>query len=236
MRRFTLLLVLLAVGGFLTTDELFAAEETHLEETVHHAEDELHKAAEHAGEYVEAAHGHYDDHGKGHGMEKESTLFASKPWPYIWNLLMFLVLLGILTKFVWPPILQGLKAREEKQRSDLAQAEQAAKDATAKLAEYEAKLKEAHQEAQKIMEQTRAEADQLSARLKAEAEAQAQQLRDRTAGDIAAAKQEALASIYSQAASLSTQIAGQILQRELSPDDQAQLVEQSLNQIKASNN
>jgi len=178
------------------------------------------------------------DHGEGDyaGEKEEPSLFASEPWPYIWNLIMFLVLLAVLTKFVWPPILKGLQAREDKQLSDLAQAKQANEEATAKLAEYEAKLKEAHREAGKIMEQTRAEADKLSARLKAEAEANAKSIGERAEQDISAAKTEALASIYSQAATLSTQIAGQILKRELNPEDQAQLVEQSLAQINSTNN
>jgi len=176
------------------------------------------------------------DQAEGDKAHKEPSLFATAPWPYIWNLLMFLVLLGVLAKFVWPTILKGLQAREDKQLADLAEAKRASEEATAKLAEYEARLKEANQEATRIMEQTRAEADKLSARLKSEAEANAQSTRERAEQDIAAAKREALASIYSEAASLSTQIAGQILKRELNPEDQQQLVDQSLAQINSSNN
>ena len=52
--------------------------------------------------------------------------------------------------------------------------------------------------------------------------------------DIASAKEQALADIYSQAASLSTEIAGKILGREISADDQQSLVNASVEQFKQS--
>src|SRR5262245_24662128 len=64
----------------------------------------------------------------------------------------FLVLLVVLTKTAWKPILTGLKAREEGIRSQIQAAEKANADAQALLADYEKRLAKATEEARAIVE------------------------------------------------------------------------------------
>lgn len=173
-------------------------------------------AAAEAGEKADAASG---------------SLLAFDLGSYVWKLIIFAVFFLLLAKFVWPPILKGLQDRENKQRADLQNAEQAAKEATATLSEYKQQLAEARKEAQAMIDQARADADKAGAARKAEIEREIGQLRERTTKEIAAAKETALADIYEQAAVLSTQIAGNILKRELNPQDQQGLVSESLQQI-----
>ena len=66
--------------------------------------------------------------------------------PFLWQLILFLILLGILGKFVWPPILRGLQEREDKIRFDLQKAEDAATQATGTLEEYKQQLAEAQKQ------------------------------------------------------------------------------------------
>ena len=61
-------------------------------------------------------------------------------------------------------------------------------------------------------------------------------MKDKAARDINAAKEQAITELYSQAAIMSTQIAGRILKRELNADDQQAIVDESLAQLKAENN
>ncbi|MEM1446842.1 MAG: F0F1 ATP synthase subunit B [Planctomycetota bacterium] len=173
-----------------------------------------------------------DDHGDAYGeAEEKSSLLAFDLGSYIWKLIIFGVFFLLLAKFVWPPILKGLQDRENKQRTDLQNAEQAAKEATATLNEYKQQLAEARKEAQAMIDQARADADKAGAARKSEIEREIGQMRERTTKEIAAAKETALADIYEQAAVLSTQIAGNILKRELNPQDQQGLVTESLQQI-----
>ncbi|MEM7577971.1 MAG: F0F1 ATP synthase subunit B [Planctomycetota bacterium] len=162
---------------------------------------------------------------------EESSLLAFDLGSYIWKLIIFGVFFLLLAKFVWPPILKGLQDRENKQRADLQNAEKAAKEATATLAEYKQQLADARKEAQAMIDQARTDADKAGAARKAELEREIGQMRERTTKEIAAAKESALADIYEQAAVISTQIAGQILKRELNPQDQQGLVTESLQQI-----
>lgn len=189
-----------------------------------------HSHAAEGAEYADAAHGG----GYGHG-EEESSLLAFDLGSYIWKLIIFGVFFLLLAKFVWPPILKGLQDRENKQRADLQNAEHAAKEATATLEQYKQQLADARKEAQGMIDRARADADRAGQTRKAEIEREINQLRERTTKEIAAAKETALADIYEQAAVLSTQIAGNILKRELNPQDQQGLVTESLQQIQNSN-
>ena len=171
-------------------------------------------------------------HHEGHPVgEAKDQLFASDAFSYIWNLLMFLILLGVLWAFVWPKILNGLQARENKQLGDLEAAESARNEAQASLTEYKAQLAEARKEAQSIVAEARTAATQAANADRAKIEAEIAQMKANAQRDIASAKQQALADIYRQTASLSTTIAGKILNREISADDQQDLINQSVQQF-----
>lgn len=166
--------------------------------------------------------------------DPKDQLFSRDPFSYIWNLLMFLILLGVLWKFVWPKILGGLQAREEKQLGDLDAAEKARGEAEASLTEYKAQLAEARKEAQSIVAEARAAAQEAANADRAKIEAEVATLKQNAQRDIATAREQALADIYGQAASLSTAIAGKILGREINADDQQGLVNESVEQFKQS--
>ena len=154
----------------------------------------------------------------------------------IWNLIVFLLLLAVLAKFVWPPILKGLQQRDEKLRSDLEGAERANRDAQETLNQYKTQLAEAQREAQRIIEQSRSDAQRVGAELKEQAQNELTQMRQRAEADIETAKQQAIADLYEQTAVLATQVAGQILKREIRPEDHQSLVQESLSGLAATRN
>lgn len=149
----------------------------------------------------------------------------------IWNLIVFLLVLALLAKFVFPAIRDGLKAREQKLEGDLSAAEQARAQAEASLAEYKAKITEAQKEAQKVVDEARKSAEQVAAKVKADAEMEIGKMRERSQAEITAAKDQAISEMHAHMAELSTQIAGRILKREINADDQQQLVNESLSEL-----
>lgn len=168
--------------------------------------------------------------------EAAATPFAGTIYQAIAAAIIFILLLVILKKMAWGPILQGLVDREAKIKNDLESAENSAKQATATLEQYRKQLTEAHAEARKIIEQGRADAEKLAANLQKQAEADINGLRTRAQAEIASAKEQAVAELYEQAATLATSVAGKILQRELNPADQQRLVEESLATLQKSAN
>jgi F-type H+-transporting ATPase subunit b len=146
-------------------------------------------------------------------------------------ILAFLILLAALYRFAWGPILEGLQERENKIRQDLEHAERAAQQADETLQEYKQHLAQAEQEARQIVEQSRTDAERVNQQLKQQTQRELQQMRQRADQEIQAAKEQALNDIYDQTATLATQAASRILQRELNEEDQKRLVDESLQEL-----
>lgn len=149
----------------------------------------------------------------------------------ITGIVVFLIVLVILNKTVWPKIAQGLDEREAKIREEIEAAEAARQQAKEALDEYEANLADARAKANAMLEETKAQQQKLAAQLKAQAEQDAAKLREQAMRDIEAARKAAITDLYNQAGTLATGIASKILQRELSPEDQQRLVEESLGEL-----
>ena len=162
------------------------------------------------------------------GQEELPFLIQWTPGEFFWTLALFLLLLTVLVRFVWPVILKGLQDREQKIRADLAEAEKARDDAQHTLGQYRQQLAEARREAQKLIDDSRIEAERAAARIKEQAQTDISQMRQRATAEIRSAREQALAEIYEQTAALATHVAGQILQREIKAEDQRDLVERSL--------
>ncbi len=161
--------------------------------------------------------------------------FAGTIYQAIAAALIFLIVFAVLKVKAWGPILKGLQERENRIRKDLQEAEAASKQAKAMLADYEQRLAAANEEARKVIEQGKADAQRLAQSLRDQAQAEITQMRERAQAEIRAAREQALTEIYEKTAVLATQVAGRILQREINPDDQRELVERSLMELSRNN-
>jgi F-type H+-transporting ATPase subunit b len=149
----------------------------------------------------------------------------------IWGSISFTVLLVLLAKFAWPAMKQGLEARTERIRSDLAGAESAKDEAERVLTEYRAQLADAKAEAGRIIEEARQQADAVKRDQEARVQAEIAETRERAAADVEAAKAQALADLRGDVAELAIGAAEVIVQRSLDHDTQAQLVEQYIESV-----
>ena len=151
-------------------------------------------------------------------------------------IVVFVIVAAILGAFVWPKIAGALDERANKIRSEIESAEFARKQAKDALEQYQKSLADARAEAQKMLEDTKAQQARLAADLKAKADTELGAMRERAMRDIEAAKRAAVGEIYNDASNLATMIAGKILRRQISDNDQQQLVEESLAQLQAMKN
>ncbi|MEM6689327.1 MAG: F0F1 ATP synthase subunit B [Planctomycetota bacterium] len=201
----------------------------------HHEEgDNDHAEGEHdhgeEGDHADADHSEAGHDGEHHGPPTP-PLLSLDPGAAIWNLLIFLSVLAVLSKFVWPNVLAGLKAREDKIRSDLSEAEKANADAQGLLADYQAKLDDAQAQVQSMLAEARKDAEASGQRIIEEAKAEADQQRDRALADIETAKKVALADLADQTSSMAISVAGKVVGRELSVDNHADLIRSSMDQL-----
>lgn len=166
------------------------------------------------------------------GAHAELLAKPEQMWPaIIGTLVMSLVLVILLTRTAWKPILNGLQAREVKIRTEIESAENARAQANAALEKYQKELAKARAEANEMIAQARTDAQRVADELRSRNEAELNAMKERAKSDIEAAKRAALTELYAQTATLATAVAGKILQREISDQDHSRLVEESLREL-----
>jgi F-type H+-transporting ATPase subunit b len=151
----------------------------------------------------------------------------------VWGGISFLALFFLLRKFAYPQIKQGMQARTERIRSDLQAAEGAKSDAQTVLAEYKAQLAEARTEAGRIIEEARQAADAIKRDHEARLQSELGEVRARAVSDIEAAKAQAMVDLRDEIAQLAIGAAETVVQHNLDPATQVQLVEDYINQVAA---
>lgn len=148
------------------------------------------------------------------------------------TLVVFLALVAVLGKYAWGPIVSGLKAREDKIRKDIRDAEESRLKAEQSLKQYQAQLATAEQQVRDLIAKASNDAQQIATTIKMHAQQEAEEAKERATREIEAAKNQALAEVYEQTATLATSVAEKILRRNLNADDQRDLVQGSIEQLK----
>jgi F-type H+-transporting ATPase subunit b len=147
------------------------------------------------------------------------------------TIVIFILLVAILGKYAWGPILSGLKAREDKIRKDIADAEETRAKAEATLRQYNDQLATAEQKVRDLLNNATTDAENLAASIRTRGQQEAEEIKDRATRDIDAAREQALTEIYEKTADLATRVAEKILRRNLNADDQRSLVNESLQEL-----
>lgn len=146
-----------------------------------------------------------------------------------WTLITFLVLLFILRKFAWKPILGAVSDREEGIKDALASAEKARKEMENLQADNERILQEARAEREAMLKDARDMKNKIVADAKEEAQAQASKMIEQAQAAIESEKKAAMAELKNHVAGLSIDIAEKVVRDELSnKDKQLKLVENML--------
>ena len=149
-----------------------------------------------------------------------------------WTMVTFLILLLILRKFAWKPILDSVSQREEGIKDALASAEEAKKEMQNLQANNEKLLKDARAERDAMMKEAREIKDKMIADAKEEAKDVAAKLIQNAQASIEQEKQAALSELKHQVAELSIGIAETVVKKELSAKkDQLKLVEDLLSDV-----
>ena len=165
------------------------------------------------------------------GHEAQPGLLEWDIGSIIWILAIFTVLAIILYRTAWKNVLQGLKAREDRIRNDIAQAEAARTKAEATLKEFNQQLATAESNVREILAKGASDAEQLATSIRTRAQQEAEDIKERATRDIEAAKEQAVAEIHEYTADLATRVAEKIIRRNLNAEDQRDLVNQSLSEL-----
>lgn len=150
-----------------------------------------------------------------------------------WTTLAFLVLLVLLKKFAWKPILNALKEREERINQALSAAEEAEKRLKEAQLRNENLVAEAAREREAILKAARDASDKMLAEAKEKAAAEAQRLLEQARENIHNEKMKALTDLKNQVGMLSLEIAEKIMRLRLQDEaTRDQAIRQLLDDIK----
>jgi len=152
---------------------------------------------------------------------------------FFWQAFILLVLIILLVKFAWKPIMTAIVAREVGIAAALASAEAARKEMHNLQADNQRILNEARAERDAMIKEAREIKDKMIADAKAEAAVQGEKIIEQAKAAIASEKNAAMAELKNQVSGFSLEIAEKILKNELSnKESQTSLVERMLEDVK----
>ena len=162
--------------------------------------------------------------------EESPTALVVHPFWVLVSIVNFLVLLYLLRRFMWGPIIATLDRRASRIREGLELTESAKRERELLKQEVEKRLAEARQEARAIAERTTKAAESAAADIRAQAKAEADRIREKGRADAQHLHDQALAQLRTEVASMVVLAASRILGKEINADQHRALIERSLDE------
>ncbi len=163
--------------------------------------------------------------------EAPPNLFAGDLGNVVWTVAIFVLVLVVLGKFAWGPLLKALQGRESYIHDALASAKRDRDAAEARLREYEERLASARAEATAIVDEGRRDAEVVKRKIEEAAKAEADKMIDRARREIHLATVTATRELYDLSAKLATDLAARVLGREMTAKDHERLISEAIDGI-----
>ncbi len=150
---------------------------------------------------------------------------------FIPALIAFIIIWVILAKLVWPSVLEMMEKRQQKIQDDLDAAERSKIEAAEEAKSYEAKILDAHHEADAIVAKAKKEAEEVRTAVLAKAQREAADIIAKAHGAVDSERHKAMIELSSSVVDLSVEIASKIIGNDLSVEEQRKLAEKYLAEV-----
>jgi F-type H+-transporting ATPase subunit b len=150
------------------------------------------------------------------------------PGSILWTIILFLVLLWVLSKFAWKPILKALADREASIKGDIETARREREESSQLLRKYEATVAGAKKEATRIIQEAQEAASQVRAEEILQTKAAAQQMLERAKSEITREEESARKRLREDVADLTAKATSKLLGRVITREDHEKLIRDSL--------
>ena len=150
---------------------------------------------------------------------------------FVAEVIAFLVMIGILARWVYPRVLAAAEARQRQVAEQLTAAEKARAEAEERLKQADAELRDARRQAAEIIEGANRTAELLRADLRAQAEEEAKRIVENARRDIEAERQKALQSVRSQVADLVVAATERVVGESLDGERHRHLIEKAITEV-----
>jgi F-type H+-transporting ATPase subunit b len=157
-----------------------------------------------------------------------NPLVQPDPGLFIWTIVTFLVLLVLLSRFAWKPLLAALKERQDRISQSLDEAKRASEEGERVRRESAEIIRQAHVEAGSIVSSSRADAERLREETKQKARTEAAAILAAAERQIQAEAVRARDDVRREAADLSVAIASKLIRRNISVEDNRALIDEMI--------
>ena len=164
-------------------------------------------------------------------MDKFQSFVGIDLWTALFTLLNFLAILIVGTKFLWNPVMKIIKDRQKEIDDLYADAATAKTSAEAMEAEYQQKLEAAQQTGDRIVKEAMARGQAREEEIVRKANADAAAIMDKASADIALEKKKALNDAKDEISEMAMAIAGKVVGRQLTDQDQSALVDAFIDEL-----
>lgn len=170
-------------------------------------------------------------------MLLQTSLASPAIGTIFWTTLIFFILLFLLWKFAWGPIMNAVKAREDMIHNALDSAEKAREEMKVLQSDNEIILRKAREERDKILRDARVAYDRMMADAKEKGQSESDALVRRARELIEREKVTAIAEVKREVAKLAIEVASRVVGETLKSDaEQQKLIERYINEIEANRN
>jgi len=163
------------------------------------------------------------------------SLLTPEVGTIFWTAVTFLLLLFILKKMAWTPILDTLAEREGRIKEALAKADAAQKESEETMVKQKEIIDAARKEAQELLSKSRKTADATKEEILQKAQSEAENLLERAKKEIAQEKEKAVDELKHEAVELSVMIASKIIGKSLSAEDHQDVIRESMQKMAEAN-
>ena len=161
----------------------------------------------------------------------DNPLVQPDPGLYIWTILTFLVLLALLAKFAWKPLLAALDRRQQMIAQAVEDARKAREEIERVRQESTQVLNKARVDAEAILSRAQTEAGAFHEEMRQKAIADGQAIVQRAEKQIELEKNRAIKDIRRETVDLSLAIATKLIHRNITKEDNLALIDETIKQI-----
>lgn len=162
---------------------------------------------------------------------QDGGLFAVDPGLALWTIVVFLLVLWVLGKFAWRPILGSLESREKRIQESIDEARTMREEAERLLQEHKSQLADARRQAQEIVAEGREAGERVRREIEEKARESAEQLVERARGEIERERDQAVEALRREAVELAIAAASKLLREKLDDPADRELVKTFLEDL-----
>jgi F-type H+-transporting ATPase subunit b len=159
------------------------------------------------------------------------NIIMPAPGSIIWTILVFVVLLLVLRKFTWKPILEALQRREDGIRNNIAEAEKSRQEAKELLQQYQTQLDQARKEAQKMIGEASTKAEAIHQERKKELETESRAIIEKARLEIEQERQKVVQDLRGEVVEIALTAAGKVIGQALRAEDHRALIDREIEKL-----